>query len=74
MNNNDAVQMIGHDDEFVQFDFPTYFRRFQPFIVHDTAARVQFYSVIDDGSNYVFMMMRAKGQKIGAGAGIIVSR
>jgi len=67
-----AVDMIGHDDEFIQFDVRKMPGNFVPTFHHDLAVFVQSHFAIYHVPQQTFPIARADGDEIRADLGVIV--
>ncbi len=73
---DDAVKVVGHDDEFggVQGDFVTQLSGMKPFVVDDCTKRGQEGFAILDFAKEGFTIVGANGDEVGAGLGVIEIR
>jgi hypothetical protein len=71
---DDAVEMVGHDGEFVlvQADFAAQAARAQPFFTGDLAEGGQLHLVSDDLAKDFIAPVGDQGDEIRAGLGVIV--
>ena len=69
-----AVEMIRHDNKFVQDDTWANNRRPEPFLPDDLAKTVQGYLISGDRSEQANMPVSDKGYEISAWSGVVETR
>lgn len=70
---DDAVDVIGHDDKFVQSDLVVDLSCFVPFLTHDVSRHIQHHHPIGDFPEQRHPAVRANGNEIQTGLGIIIT-
>ncbi len=73
-NQNDAVDVIGHDDKCIQFCVQEMNRDFIPARLHDTAELVLAHFPRHHLAEQVFVVEGADGDEICTGLGVVISR
>lgn len=64
---DDTVDVIGHDDKFVQYDMGTDTFCFAPFFICDNPRFIELHLTINNVSKQWHPIMRADGNKIQSG-------
>ncbi len=69
-----GVEMVGHDDPFMEFERGSNLFRSQPFLHNNFTPRGEMHFGIFDRSKQVLPLVGAGGDEIESGAAVIVAR
>jgi hypothetical protein len=72
MDFDDSVDVVWHNDKFMQFDIGSYFRCFQPVVVCNATEFIEDHLMVFDDTEITFFTMAAYGDKVQSGLCIII--